>query len=99
MKFLVGNLVGEVLGDQAEARQCYVMSTRVVEKHKMVNTIFHLEDVETPPTPDNISHMLGELDPREKEMEMRGGPIEELECIKLDDQHPKRMVQIRSQLL
>ena len=78
MKFQVGNLVGEVRGDQAEARQCYAMLTRVAEKHKMVNTTFHLEDMETPPAPDNISHTLGELDPREKEMERKGGPIEEL---------------------
>ena len=60
------------------------MSTRVAEKHKIVNTIFHLEDVETLPAADNISHMLGELDLREKEMERKGGPVEELESIKLD---------------
>ena len=60
------------------------MSTRVAEKHKIVNTIFHLEDVETLPVADNISHMLGELDLREKEMERKGGPVEELESIKLD---------------
>ena len=47
MKFPVRDLVGEVRGDQAESQQCYTMSTRVAEKHKMVNTIFHLEDVET----------------------------------------------------
>ena len=62
MKFPVGHLVGEVRGDQAKSRQCYAMSTRVAEKHKVVNTIFHLEDVEVPPTLNNISHMLGELD-------------------------------------
>ena len=99
MKFLVGNLVGEVRGNQAKAQQCYTMSTRVMEKHKMVNTIFHLEDVETPPAPKNISHAFGELDSWEKEMERRGGPIMELESIKLGDQHPERMVQIGSQLL
>ena len=98
IKFLVRDLVGEVRGDQAESQQCYAMSTRVAEKHKMVNTIFHLEDVETPSTPKKISHTLGELDPRKKEMEMRGGLIEELESIKLNDQHPERTVQIRSQL-
>ena len=98
MKFPVANLVGEVRGDQIESRQCYTMLTRVVEKHKMVNTIFHLEDVETPRVPNNIFHMLGELDPMEKEMERRGGPVEELESIKLDDQHPERMVQIGLQL-
>ena len=47
----------------------------------MVNTIFHLEDVETPPTPEKISHAFEEHDPREKEMERRGSPIEELESI------------------
>ena len=73
------------------------MSTRVAEKHKTINIVFHLEDVEVPPTPNNISHTLGEMDPREKEK--RGGPVEELESIKLDDQHPKRAVQIGSQLL
>ena len=52
------------------------MSTRVAEKHKMVNTIFHLEDVETPPAPKKISHAFGELNPREKEMARRGGPVE-----------------------
>ena len=57
-------------------------------------TIFHLEDVEIPPTPSNISHTLGELDPREKEIEKKGGPVEELKSIKLDDQHPERAVQI-----
>ena len=61
------------------------MSTRVTEKHKMVNTIFNLEDVEIPPAPSNISHTLGELDPREKETKKRAGPVEELESIKLDD--------------
>ena len=86
MKFPIGDLVGEVRGDQAESRQCYAMSTKVTEKHKMVNTIFHLEDVEIPPTPSNISHTLGELDPREKEKEKKGGPIEKLKSIKLDDQ-------------
>ena len=64
MKFPIGDQAGEVKGDQAESRQCYAMSTRVAEKQKMVNTIFHLEDVEAPPAPDNISHTLGELDPR-----------------------------------
>ena len=71
MKFPVGNLVGEVRGDQAESQQCYALLTRVVEKHKMVNTIFHLENVENPPNPEKISHTVGELDPCEKEMERR----------------------------
>ena len=62
MKFPIGNLVGKVRGDQAESQQCCAMSTRVAEKHKMVNTIFHLEDVETP-APEKISHAFGELDP------------------------------------
>ena len=61
------------------------MSTRVTEKHKMVNTIFNLEDVEIPPAPSNISHTLGELDLREKETKKRAGPVEEFESIKLDD--------------
>ena len=74
------------------------MLTRVVEKHKMVNTIFHVEDVETPAAPENISHTLGELDPREKETEKRDGPIEKLESIKLDNQYPEHTVQIGSQL-
>ena len=65
----------------------------------MVNTIFHLEDVEISLAPSNISHTLGELDPREKETKKRGSPAKELESIKLDDQHPKRTVQIGSQLL
>ena len=99
MKFPVGDLVSEVRGDQAEPQQCYAMSTRVAEKHKMVNTIFHLEDVEIPPTPSSISHTLGELDPQEKETEKRGGPVEELESVKLDDQHPERVVQIGLQPL
>ena len=51
MKFPIGNLVGEVRCDQVEARQCYAMSTRVAEKHKVVNTIFHLEDIKTSPAP------------------------------------------------
>ena len=87
MKFPVGNLIGEVMSDQVEAQQWYAMSTRVAEKHKMVNTIFHLEDVETPPTPKNMSHALRELNPREKEMERKGGHVKELESIKLDNQH------------
>ena len=58
------------------------MSIRVAKKHKMVNTIFHLEDVKTPPAPENISNALGELDLREKEMERRDDPIEELQSIK-----------------
>ena len=89
MKFPVENLVGEVRGDQAESWQCYIMSTTVAEKHKVVNTIFHLEDVEVPPTPNNISHTLGELDPREKEKEKRGSPIEEPESIRVDEQYPE----------
>ena len=72
------------------------MSTRVSEKYKMVNTIFHLEDVEIPPAPNNISYTLRELDPREKETEKRRGPIEELESIKLKDQHLECAVQIGS---
>ena len=98
MKFLVGDLVGKVRGDQADSRQCYAMSTRVAEKHKVVNTIFHLEDVEVSPAPSNISHMLGELDPREREKEKRGGLVKELESVKLDDQHLDRAVQVGSQL-
>ena len=54
--------------------------------------------METLPAPDNISHSLGELNPREKEMEKRGGPVEELESIKLDDQYPEWTIQIGSQL-
>ena len=98
MKFPVRDLVGEVRGDQAKSRQCYGTSTRVAEKHKVVNTIFHLDDVEVLLTPNNISYTLGELDPREKEKEKRGGPVEELESIQLDDQHLECMVQIGSQL-
>ena len=64
----------------------------------MVNTIFHVEDMETLPTPSNISHTLGQLDPREKETKKRGGLVEELESIKLGDQHPERITQIGSQL-
>ena len=41
-----------------------------------------------PAHPQNISYAFRELNPREKDMEMRGGPIEKLEFIKLDDQHP-----------
>ena len=74
------------------------MSTKVVEKYKIVNTIFHLEDVETSPAPKNISHALGELNLREKEMEKRGSLVEELESIKLDDQLLERTVQIGLQL-
>ena len=85
MTFLAGDLVGGVRGDQVESRQCFAMSTIVAEKHKVVNIIFHLEDVEVPPTPNNISHMLGELDLRKKEKEKRGGPVEEMKSIKLDD--------------
>ena len=96
MKFPTGDQVGEVRGDQVESRQCYAMSTRVAEKQKMVNTIFHLEDVEDPPAPNNISHTLGELDPREKEKEKRGGPVKELESVKLEDQHLERTIQIGS---
>ena len=88
MKFPVGDLIDEVKGDQADSRKCYAMSNRAAEKHKMVNTVFHLEDVEILPTPSRISHMLGELDPQEKETEKRGDPVEELESVKLDDQHP-----------
>ena len=55
----------------------------------MVNTICHLEDIEALHTLENISHALGELDPREKEMEKKGGPVEKLESIKLDDEHPE----------
>ena len=54
----------------------------------MVNTIFHLDDVEALPTPSSISHTLGELGPREKETEKRDSPVEKLESIKLDDQQP-----------
>ena len=92
MKFPVGDLVCEVRRDQADSRQCYAMSTRVVEKQKAINTVLHLEDVEAPPAPNNISHTLGELDPQEREKEKRGGHVEELESIKLDDQHPERAV-------
>ena len=88
MKFPVGELVDEVRGNQIESQRCYSMSTRVAKKHKMVDTILHLEDVETLPALSNISHTLGELDPREKEIEKRGGQVEELESIKLDDKHP-----------
>ena len=42
-------------------------------------------DIEVPPIPNNISHIVGELDPRENEKEKRGGPIEELEFVKFDD--------------
>ena len=98
MKFPIGDLVGKVRGDQSESRQFYAMSTRFTEKHKVVNTIFHLEDVEVLPTENNISHTLGELDPREKKKEKRGSPVEKLESVKLDDQHPERVVQIGSQL-
>ena len=56
MKFPAGDLVGEVRGDQANSRQCYAMSTRVTEKQKAVNTVFHLEDVDSPPASNNISH-------------------------------------------
>ena len=94
MKFLVEDLVGEVRGNQAKSQQCYAMSTRVAEKHKIVSTIFHLEDVEVPRTPNSISHTLGKLNPREKEKEKRGGPVEELESINFDDQHPERTVHI-----
>ena len=87
-----GDLVSEVRGDQEESQHCYTMSTRVTEKHKMVNTIFHLEDMAILPGPSNISHTLRELDPREKETETIGDPIEELESIKLDNQHPDRTV-------
>ena len=64
----------------------------------MVNTIFLLEDVETPPAPESISRTLAELDPREREKEKMSGPVEELESINLDDQHPKRTIQIGSHL-
>ena len=62
----------------------------------MVNIVFHLEDVEAPPAPDNISHALRELDPREREKEKRSGPVEDLESIKLDDQHPECAIRIGS---
>ena len=98
MKFPMGDLVGEVRGDHAESRQCYAMSTRVAKKHKTVNTVFHLEEVEILPTPSSVSHTLVELDPQEKETKKRSSLIEELESVKLDDQHPERTVQIGSQL-
>ena len=49
MKFPAGDLVDKVRGDQAESQQCYAMSTRVAGKHKTVNIVFHLEDVEVHP--------------------------------------------------
>ena len=74
------------------------MSTRVAKKHKTINTIFHLEYMEVPPAPNSISHTLGELDLQEREREIRGGPVEEIESIKLEDQHLEHMVQLGSQL-
>ena len=74
------------------------MSTRVVVKQKAINTVFHLEDVEAPPTSNNISHTLSELDPQEREKEKRCELVEELESIKLDDQHLELVIQIGSQL-
>ena len=64
----------------------------------MVNTIFHLKDVDTPSSPDNISHTLRELDPWDKETKKGSGPVEELESIKLDDQHLEHLIQIGLQL-
>ena len=74
------------------------MSTRVAKKQKTINTIHYLEDVDSSPAPNNISYTLGELDPWEREKEKRGGPIEELESIQVDDQHPECTVQVGSQL-
>ena len=51
MKFPVGNLVGEIRGDQAEDRQCYAISTRVAEKHKVVNYHLSLERYRGPTCP------------------------------------------------
>ena len=64
----------------------------------MVNTIFQLEDVEAPPALDNISLTLGELDMRGKEKQKRSRLVQELESIKLDDQHPEHAIQIGTQL-
>ena len=72
------------------------MSTRVTEKQKAVNTVFHLENVETPLAPNNISQTLRELDPQEREKEKRGGPVNKLESIKLDDHHLECVVQVGS---
>ena len=85
MKFPAGDLVGEVRGNQADSRQCYAMSIRVAEKQTTINTVFHLDDVETPPALNNISHTLGELDPRKREKEKRGGLVDELESIQVND--------------
>ena len=51
---------------------------------------------EAPTNPDNISHTLGELDPRERDKEKIGGPVEKMESVKLDDQHLDRVIQIGS---
>ena len=59
MQFPIEDLVDEVRGDQAKSQQCYAISTRVTEKHKVVNTVFHLEDMEVTPIPNSIPYTLG----------------------------------------
>ena len=90
MKFSTPNGVGEVRGDQQEARQCYNQALKVASKPWQ----FHVVDQRLPsegPLDDTI-------DPRSSDDEGTTGPIEDLVDLPVDDRNPSKLLKIGKNL-
>ena len=90
MKFPTSYGVGEVRGDQQEARQCYHQAVKAASKLRQ----FHVVD-QRPPSDRSIDDT---IDLRSLDEESSTGPIEDLVDRPMDDKKPSEVLKIGKKL-
>ena len=90
MKFPMPHGVGEVKGDQQEARQCYHQAVKVASKPRQ----FHVID-QQPPSKGPLDDTLDLISPDE---EGTTGPIEDLVDLPMDNKEPSKVLKIGKNL-
>ena len=90
MKFPTSHRVGELKGDQQEARQCYHWAVKVASKQRQFHVVDQLPTSEGP-IDDTI-------DPRSPDEEGTTGSIEDLVDLPVDDKKPSKVLKIGKNL-
>ena len=90
MKFPTPNSMGQVQGNQNEARECYNQAVRNVSRHRQVNIID-----QWPPSEGPLDDT---IDPRSSDEEATTGPIKDLVDLPVDDKEPSKVLKLGKNL-
>ena len=90
MKFPIPDSVGQVHGNQDEARKCYNQAVRNVSRPRQVNIVD-----QRPPREGPLDNT---IDLRSSDEEATTGPIEDLVNLTVDDKEPSKVLKLGKNL-